>query len=303
MISIAKPVCVAPTGDWCGEGAVWHAADQSIYWTDINRFLIHRFDSVNRTVRTWFFDEPVTSMILTDRDDTLVAVLGSRVIFWKPATDERRDQGYRLPAWPQVRSNDARADPRGSLWLGSMRNNVHPDGSPGEVGGNDGVIVRIDPNGAVSEWKRGLCVSNTFGWSPDNTRFYTADTPPNQLYVFDYDPQSGAISNERPFLFGHERGLPDGSTVDSEGYLWSCRWGGHCILRVAPDGSVDRIIAMPVTNVTTCTFGGPDLTTLFVTSAALGTPPGERYSGGLFAIETNIKGLPENRFRAFGSAA
>ena len=113
MISIASPVCVAPTGSWCGEGAVWHAAEKSLYWTDINRFLIQRFDSVGRSVKTWFFDEPVTSMILTDRDDTLAVTLGSRVILWKPSSDERRDQGYNVPGWPKVRSNDARADSRG----------------------------------------------------------------------------------------------------------------------------------------------------------------------------------------------
>jgi sugar lactone lactonase YvrE len=302
MISIATPVCVAPTGDWCGEGAVWHAAEKSVYWTDINRFLIHRFDSVDRSVKTWFFDEPVTAMNLTDRDDTLAVVLGSRVIFWKASNDERRDQGFRHADWPHVRSNDARPDPRGSLWVGSMRNNVNPDGSSGQVGGKDGRLVRIDPDGIVTEWKRDICISNTDAWSPDRTRFYTADTPPNEMYVFDYDAASGSISGERPFFFGFERGRPDGSTVDSEGYLWNCRYGGHCILRVAPDGSIDRVIEMPVSNVTTCTFGGPDLTTLYVTSAALGTPPGERFAGGLFTIETNIKGLPENRFRAFGSA-
>jgi sugar lactone lactonase YvrE len=302
MISIASPVCVAPVGNWCGEGALWHAAQNSVYWTDINRFLLHRFDCGSRSVQTWFFDEPVCSLSLTDHDDTLAVALGSRVIFWNSATDERRDQGYRLAGWPHVRFNDAAPDPRGSLWLGSMRNNVNPDGSPGEVGGKDGVLVRLDPDGTATEFKRDLCISNTEAWSPDHTRFYTADTPIDELYVFDYDPATGRISGERPFLFGFGRGKPDGSATDSEGYLWNCRYGGKCIVRIAPDGRVDRLIEMPVSNVTNCAFGGPDLTTLFVTSAALGAPAGERFAGGLFAIETNIKGLPENRFRAFGLA-
>jgi sugar lactone lactonase YvrE len=301
MINVGKPVCVAPTGDWCGEGAVWHAAEKSVYWTDINRFLVHRYDTMNRSVQTWFFEEPVTAMILTDRDDTLTVVLGSRVIFWKPATDERRDQGFRHEKWPLVRSNDARPDSRGSLWLGSMRNNVNPDGSPGEVGGKDGVLVRIDPDGSFTEWMRDICISNTVAWSPDRKRFYTADTPLNEMYVCDYDESTGSISNRRPFFHGFRRGKPDGSAVDSEGYLWSCRYGGHCIVRVSPDGEVDHIIEMPATNITTCTFGGDNLTTLYVTSAALGTIPGDRFGGGLFAINTTVKGQPENRFRAFGS--
>ena len=298
MTSIASPVCVAPTGDWCGEGAVWHAAEESLYWTDINRFLIHRFASADGSVKTWFFDEPVTSMILTDRDDTLAVTLGSRVIFWKPSTDERRDQGYFVPGWPKVRSNDARADSRGSLWLGTMRNNVNPDGSPGEAGGTDGFLVRIDPDGTVTEWKRDVAIANTVTWSPDHTRFYFADTLRNEVYVYEYGAATGSIRGERTFFAGFERGKPDGSTVDSAGYLWNCRYGGQCIVRVSPDGAIDRVIEMPVSNVTTCTFGGPDLTTLYVTSAALGTPPGERFAGGLFTIETNIRGQPENRFRA-----
>jgi sugar lactone lactonase YvrE len=304
MTSIAAPVCVAPTGDWCGEGAVWHAAENSLYWTDINRFLIHRYDAKDRSVKTWFFAEPVTSLILTDRDDTLAVVLGSKVILWKPATDERADQGYKLNGWPRVRFNDARADPRGSLWLGSMRNNVNPDGSPGEDGGKDGgkdgVLIRVDPDGAASEWKREIGISNTVAWSPDHRRFYTADSPANEVYVFDYDPATGAIGGERPFFTGFERGSPDGSTVDSEGYLWNCRYGGHAIVRLAPDGEIERVIEMPVSNVTNCTFGGPDLTTLYITTAGIGAMPHERFGGGLFTIETNIQGLPENRFRVFG---
>jgi sugar lactone lactonase YvrE len=301
MTTIGKPVCVAPTGDWCGEGAVWHAAQKSVYWTDINRFLVHRYDTKERSVQTWFFGEPVTAMILTDRDDTLCVVLGSRVIFWKPETDARQDQGFRWEKWPRVRSNDARPDARGSLWLGSMRNNVNPDGTPGEVGGKDGVLVRIDPDGSVSEWRRDLCISNTMAWSPDRKRFYTADTPINEMYVFDYDEATGGIANERPFLFAYDHGMPDGSTVDAEGYLWNCRYGGHGIVRVAPNGVIERFVELPASNVTTCTFGGDDLTTLFVTTASMGTMPHEQYAGGLFMIETNVKGQPENRFRAFGS--
>src|SRR5437763_1084222 len=84
-----NPVCVAPTGDVCGEGAVWHAAHKAVYWTDINRFLIHRFTPADQCVRTWFFDEPVTALTLTDRDEVLTVVLGSRLILWEPATDMR----------------------------------------------------------------------------------------------------------------------------------------------------------------------------------------------------------------------
>jgi sugar lactone lactonase YvrE len=297
---ISEPICVAPTGDTAGEGAVWHAAHSAVYWTDINRFLIHRFTPADHCVRTWFFDEPVTALVLTDRDDVLAVVLGSRVILWEPASDLRREHNYHLEGWPNVRLNDARADPRGSLWVGSMRNNVNPDGSPGKAGGKDGILCRIDPDASVMISRRDIGISNTLAWSPDSRHFYFGDTLANIIWVYDYDPDSGRIDNERPFLEGFSRGLPDGSTVDSEGYLWNCRFYGGCIVRVAPNGTIDRVIEMPVQNITTCTFGGVDRKTLYVTTASLEAPRGERLAGGLFAIKSVVAGLPENRFRMFG---
>lgn len=295
--SVGQPVAVAPTGDWCGEGPVWHAGEQALYWTDINRFLIHRYDAAGAAVRSWFFDEPVTALALTTRPDTLAVALGSRLILWRPEDDSRRDHGFRLPGWPAVRLNDGRPDPRGSMWLGSMRNNVRPDGSSGECGGRDGMLYRIDPDGSVSEWERDLGIANTLAWSPDRTRFYFADSLRNVVWVYDYDMASGTIGQRRPFLEGFARGAPDGSAMDREGFLWNCRYGGSCIVRAAPDGAIDRVVEMPAPNITSCTFGGADYGTLYATSAAAGTAPGDRFSGSLFAIPVEPGGMPENRFR------
>jgi sugar lactone lactonase YvrE len=282
----------------CGEGAVWHAAHSAVYWTDINRFLIHRYTLADQCVRTWFFDEPVTALALTDRDELLVVVLGSGVILWEPASDIRQRAIYKLEGWPAVRLNDARADPRGSLWAGSMRNNVNPDGSSGEAGGQDGILHRIDPDGRVTVHRRDIGISNTLGWSPDKKRFYSGDSLANVIWGYDYDAASGAITNEIPFFQNFDRGLPDGSTVDAAGYLWNCRYHGGCIVRVAPNGAVDRVVEMPVKNITTCTFGGSDLRTLYVTTASAQAAPGERLAGGLFAIRCEVRGQPENRFRS-----
>ncbi len=299
---IGDPVCVAPTGDVCGEGVVWHAAHNAIYWTDINRFLIHCLNLADSSVRTWLFDEPVTSLALTDRENVLVVALGSRVILWEPATDARHNPLFLLEGWPAVRLNDARCDPRGSLWIGSMRNNVNADGSSGEAGGQDGILIRLDPDAQATTWRKGVGVANTLAWSPDCRRFYFGDTLANVIWVYDYDASTGAIANERHFLQGFARGSPDGSTVDSQGFLWNCRFCGNCIVRVAPDGKIDRIIEMPVKNITTCTFGGADLTTLFVTTASAAAPRGDRLAGSLFSIQTEVRGQPENHFRFYGQA-
>ena len=293
-------VCAAPIGNVCGEGAVWHAAENAVYWVDINRFLIQRFEPENASVRSWIFGEPVTALSLTDHDDVLLVVLGSKVILWEPSTDTRHEPLFKYDAWPAVRLNDARSDPRGSLWVGSMRSNIAADGSAIEFGGTDGVLLRLDPDGKTSVWRRDIGISNTMVWSPDRRHFYTGDSIANVIWVFDYDQATGAISNERPFLEGFTRGLPDGSAMDSEGYLWNCRYYGNCVVRVARDGRIDRVVEMPVQNITTCCFGGEDLTTLYVTTASAHAPLGDRLAGSLFSIRTGVKGQPENRFRMQG---
>ncbi len=295
LTSFQEPVCVAPVGDRCGEGPLWHPSEQALYWTDINRFLVHRLDSKEHAVKSWFFDEPVTALALTENDDTLAVALGSRLIFWKPMADERRDHGFHLNRWPKVRLNDGGVDPRGSLWVGSMRNNVNPDGSSGEAGGLDGILFCIDVDGRVSEWKKDVGISNTFAWSPNRKHFYFGDTLANIIWTYEYDETTGAVSDERVFFQGFERGLPDGSAVDGEGYLWNCRYSGGCIVRVAADGSVDRIVEMPVRNVTSCAFGGGDYKTLYITTAA--GSAGERLGGSLFALRTDSAGQPAYRCR------
>jgi hypothetical protein len=176
---------------------------------------------------------------------------------------------------------------------------IHINRCASEAGGQDGVLIRVDPDRKVSSWRRSVGISNTLAWSPDRRRFYLGDSLRNVVWVYDYDFSIGKISNERPFLEGFAAGVADGSTVDAEGYLWNCRFFGNCIVRVAPNGKIARVIEMPAQNITRCTFGGADLTTLYVASASAEAPRGDRLAGSLFAIQTKIKGQPENCFRFF----
>ena len=155
-----------------------------------------------------------------------------------------------------------------------MRNNVNPDGSTGEAGGRDGILYRLDPDRRVTIHRKDLGISNTLAWSPNHRRFYFGDTLANTVWSYDYHPTTG-------------------------GYLWNCRFFGGCIVRVAPDGRIDRIVEMPVQNITTCTFGGPNLKTLYITTAMAEAPAGDRLAGGLYALESEVPGQPENRFCAF----
>jgi sugar lactone lactonase YvrE len=284
--------CVVPAGDICGEGAVWSPEHSALYWTDINRFLVHRYTPANGSTTTWFFDEPVTTVTLTTDPDQFLLVFGSRVGLWSPATHPTIQTIFQLPSSPEMRFNDAGVDARGSLWAGTMRNNVGPDGGDLDVRFGDGVLYRIDPDHTVTEWKHHIGISNTVAWSPDHSAFYFGDSVANAIWRFDFDRETGEISGETPFLVNH-RGAPDGSAMDSEGFLWNTRPNAGCLVRIAPDGSIDRTVELPVSNPTTCTFGGDDFKTLHITSAR----SSDQFSGSLFALETGVAGMPKGRFR------
>ena len=295
MVAKGEIRCVAPVGDRCGEGVVWHAKEEAVYWSDINRFLIHKLDTATEAVTTWQFEEPVTALVLTDRDDIMTVVFASKVMLWRLSDHQLGDVVFRLSTSPAMRCNDARADPRGSLWVGTMKNNVGNHGEDISAVFESGVLYRIDPDRTVTEWKTDVGISNTLAWSPDKAVFYFADSVANAIYAYDYDFSQGTIRGERPFLEGLKLGLPDGSAIDSEGCLWNARYGAGCILCVARDGSTKEQLMLPVKRPTTCTFGGRDLKTLYITSAA----SEERFAGGLFAVDVSVPGLPENRFRCF----
>jgi len=149
--------------------------------------------------------------------------------------------------------------------------------------------------------ERGITTSNSIAWSPDDRTFYFADTPTRQIVAYDFNPAEGTISNPRVFATLSEgTGRPDGSTVDSEGFLWNAHFDGGRITRYAPDGRVDRVIQLPVEHPTSCAFGGDSLDVLYVTTSSHLLSDADRsrnpLAGGLFAVYVGIRGLPEPRF-------
>jgi len=282
----------------CGEGPLWHPGEQALYWTDINGFTVQRYRPADGDLRTWQMGEPACALSLTTDPGRLVLALGSQVVLWTPASDAREVLARPETRLPSHRLNDGAADPNGAFWVGSMPNNGAADGSPQPFGGSTGCLYRVTHDGVVTTWDRGFGIYNTVGWSPDKRTFYGGDSVANELYAYDYDDATQAIGNRRDLLRHFERGAPDGSAVDVEGDLWNCRFGGRCLVRIAPDGAIDRVVEMPVSNLTNCDFGGPDLRTLYVTSASLETGPDESpHAGGVFAVTTEVAGLPTHAFR------
>jgi sugar lactone lactonase YvrE len=291
---------IAPVGDHCGEGLIWVASEGALYWTDVCRFLVHKMVLSTGDVRTWFFDEPCVALSLTDKSGVLLLGIGSKLILWTPETDERVDHGFALNGWPKVRLNEGRAGPRGEFWVGSMGNNVAEDGDHVPLTANDGELFRITADGPPVRIRGDIGISNTLCFSPDNKYLYFGDTVRNLIWRYEYDAEARLIHNETVFFEGFERGKPDGSAIDCEGFIWNTRFGGGCLVRIAPNGKVDRVIEMPVSNLTTCDFGGPELKTLFITSATLLLERHERLAGSVFALETDIAGAPANLYHIKG---
>lgn len=283
--------------DICGEGALWHPHREVVFWTDINRGLLHRCALQSEALETWRFDEPVTAVALTTDEDLLLLVLGGRIVLWSLRLEKTVSTLFTLPEWPEVRCNDARVDPNGTLWFGTMENNVRSDGSTRPITRSVGQLYSLAAGTEAQVWCTEMGIANTIAWSPNLETMYFGDTLQNCLYRCKFDAERSRIENRTVFQQGFARGFPDGSAVDAEGYLWNCRYGGACILRIAPDGTVVQVIDTPVNNPTTCAFGAEAMKTLIFTSAGEHRAAEDDNEGSLFCLDVNTSGLPSTPFR------
>lgn len=187
---------------------------------------------------------------------------------------------------PGRRGNDAAVAPDGALWAGSMPY----DETPG--GGN---LIRVAPDGAVTEVLDDVTISNGTGWSPDGTRMYYVDTPTGRIDVFDVDGER--IGNRRQLAVVEDgSGSPDGLTVDADGCVWVALWGGAAIRRYTPEGKLDRVLPLPVSRPTACAFGGADLGDLYVSSARVGLEAPEPLAGSLLVVPGIGQGVAQAAF-------
>jgi sugar lactone lactonase YvrE len=235
--------------------------------------------------------EDIGCLALRQRGGAIIA-LRSGFAYIDFCTGEVRKLASPILEEPNMRFNDGRCDRRGRFWAGTLHERRHL---------GTAALYRLDPDGRCSQIIGGVTVSNGIAWSPDNLTMYFADSWMRTIFSFDFDLDSGTPHNRRIFAeLPHGSGVPDGATVDSEGFLWSANFDGGCVTRYAPDGSVDRVIRMPVQRPTSCAFGGDDLSVLYVTSASLNLTDKQRIAaplaGSLFAVDAGIKGLPEPRF-------
>lgn len=283
--------CVVNCGNILGECPVWDVAEQALYWVDIEGRKLQRRHPASGDLRDWVFEERVCALALRERGGLILA-LASGFAFFDPETGAIERLAAPEAHLPTNRLNEAKCDRRGRFWAGTMDD---------RLASRSGALYRVDADLSWRRMEEEIGVSNSIAWSPDDRTFYFADTMQRLIFAYDFDADAGAIANRRVFAdCANAPGAPDGSTVDTEGYLWNAQWDGWRLVRYAPDGRIDRIIALPVQKPTSCMFGGRDLSTLYVTSAIWDLKGQELeaqpYAGGLLALDVGVRGLPEPRF-------
>ncbi|HUP55414.1 MAG TPA: SMP-30/gluconolactonase/LRE family protein [Methylomirabilota bacterium] len=293
-----EATCVLPAAAQLGECPVWDPDEARLYWIDIDGRAIHRYDPASGLDEQRAAPGRPGSLALTGvAGRLLVALEGRLALFdWDPAT--WRDWVALEPEGAGNRLNDGRCDPGGRFWVGSMFD-------PSSARKATGLLHRVEPDGTSVTVRSEIGVANGLAFSPDGRTMYFADTHRDTVWAYDYDLATGDATNERVFLdFGPLPGRPDGACVDEAGCYWVACVTGGMVLRVTPAGVVDRRVRVPVDKPTMPAFGGPGLSTLFITTIGGGgshqVDPSQPEAGSVFAIEAGVKGLPEPRFGGTG---
>jgi sugar lactone lactonase YvrE len=272
-----------------GEGPLWDAAKQVLYWVDILNHRVHVFEPSSGDDCHWEVGDVGSALALMD-DDNLLVAMGNRLAQLDLSSGTVQTLTTLKFDSPDIRFNDGKCDPQGRFWIGTISQ------EPGQA-----ALYRYDPDGTLHTMETGLTISNGLGWSPDGGTFYLTDSPERTIYAYRFDGDSGQISDRRVAIHLENDAVePDGLAIDRDGNLWTALWDGWCVACFSPSGEPLGRVEFPVPRPTCPTFGGPDLQTLYVTSAAVGLSQQEIrqgfYSGDVFAVAVPVPGLATTPF-------
>lgn len=284
--------CVNSAEALLGEGPVWVASEQALFWLDIHGKRLHRYDPVTQQYASWPTPFRICS-IAPRAQGGFVGGAERGFVLIDANFDTFQVIGDPEPEFPANRFNDGKLDARGRFWAGTM------DDAEQEKTGS---LYRLDPDLRWTRHDSGYGVTNGPTFSPDGRFCYHSDSAAQTIFRFELSP-AGELSGKSVFArFQDEHGYPDGMTTDAEGCLWVAFWDGWCLRRLSPAGEVLAQLPMPVQRPTSCAFGGEGLDRLFVTSARVGLDAAacgqQPLAGGLFELRPGVCGLPSATFEA-----
>lgn len=280
--AISQPTLIADYACETGENPLWHAIEQRLYWTDIPTGRLFYYQPETGKHEQCYQGRPVGGFTIQADGALLLFMDRGTIAVWKNGT--LHEIFPEIPDERASRFNDVISDPRGRVFCGTMSTDERK-----------GRLYRLDLDGSLHLLVEGIGCSNGMAFTLDRKGLYYTDSLAHEIYLFDYDVHDGSLSNQRVFArFGEAEGLPDGASLDSEGHLWSAMWDGACIVRLRPDGSVEKKIMLPVGKASSLTFGGSEYSDLYITSAGGNNKEEEgQLAGGLFRLQGQAPGLPE----------
>ncbi len=274
--------------DLLGESPRWHPLENRLYWVDIEGGLVHRQGPAGDQPELFDIGLKVGALAF-DRAGDLILATSQGYQRWNEASGQLTPLVNPEADKPGARFNDGLVDAAGRFWAGTM---TETDATSS--------LYRLDPDLSLHTMLNGITISNGIGWNRENTRLYFTDTNERTVWLYDFDLPTGSITNKRPFLQVEGTGLPDGLAVDMEGNVWCTLCGGGRIEVYNPNGSKIDELLFPTRCITACTFGGEDLSILFVTSSSLlldpAELPGNPVAGCVFQAATRSHGLPDHLF-------
>ena len=287
-----QPELIVDTADQTGEGPLWHPAERKLYWGDITEGELYRYDPETGCHELVFRADQMFGGYTFQADGSILLFMEEgRIGVLRDGNLEIAVDG--IPGEEENRFNDVIADPEGRVFCGTMCK----DSDKAMDGESLGSLYLLETDGAIRKILDGIAISNGLGFTPDLTGLYYTDTPTGAIWLFDYDRSTGSIRNRRDFTSTDDPdadGLPDGMTVDSEGYVWSARVLTGQIHRYSPSGELALSIDFPCDMVSSAVFGGENMEDLYVTTISADDRethgPG---AGALYRIRTGIKGIEE----------
>lgn len=280
----AEPRLLADYACLTGEGCLWHPDEKKVYWVDIPKGRLFWYDPATDTHAMVYEGDVIGGFTLQADGSLLCFGAKGSVMAWRDGKMSTLIE--EIPDEVNSRFNDVIADPEGRVFCGTMPTKERL-----------GRLYRLDPDGTFTKLLEGIGCSNGMGFTPDLKGMYYTDSTVRRIYLFDYDRVTGYLTNQRLFVkTPDDEGVPDGMTVDAEGFVWSARWDGSCLVRFSPIGKETMRITFPAKKVSCVTFGGADCTDMYITTAGgqdkAANGPG---AGALYHLNLGIKGVPEFR--------